>query len=126
MGNKFFSIFVVLILGSSAIIGACEKKPEKELSDAERAVSQAEQEGAAQYLPDEWNRLKSALEEAKSNIQQKKYKKAREQLISIIQDAISLKEKVVEKKKEEEQKKQEGEQAAPEQTTETNEGTTQQ
>ncbi|MCS7213534.1 MAG: DUF4398 domain-containing protein [Candidatus Calescibacterium sp.] len=100
------------------VFSYCEKKPEKELQDAQGAVKELEEMGAPQYIPDEWQALKSKLEDAQAKVDRRQYKEARELLSSIISLAPTLKQKIEEKKKEEEAAKaQEQQQAAPEAAT---------
>lgn len=118
MGTKKLLYYYSLLLAVAGLVFVyCEKKPEKELQDAQGALNELEELGAPQYAPDEWQSLKSKFDDARVRIERRKYKEAREILTSIISAAPAVKQKVEEKKAEEQQKEQQ-EVPSPEAATE--------
>lgn len=113
MRTRIYQALALVVLGLVFIY--CEKKPEKELQDAQNAVKELEELGAPQYIPDEWQALKTKLDDALAKIERRKYREAKEILTSIIADAPTLKQKIEEKKAAE--KPKEEEQQAPEAAT---------
>lgn len=114
--KKLLYYYGLVLAVAGLVLVYCEKKPEKELQDAQGALKELEELGAPQYAPDEWQSLKSKFDDAQVRIERRKYKEAREILASIISAAPAVKQKVEEKKAEEQRKAQE-QQAAPEGAT---------
>jgi len=68
----------LLILGGLCLIGGCQKPPTAELQQAETAFSDAVKAEADQYSEESFVVAKSALDNAKSLLEQKLYEPARE------------------------------------------------
>lgn len=81
------SIALVILFLSIAMVYGCAKPPTKELTDAQNAISAAEQAGAADYAAAELDAAKQALIEAQALIDQKKYKEAQAALPGVAEKA---------------------------------------
>lgn len=115
--KKLLYYYGLALVVSGLVLVYCEKKPEKELQDAQNALKELEEIGAPQYAPDEWQSLKSKFDDAQVKVERRKYKEAREILASVVSAAPAVKQKVEEKKVEEQKKAQEQQQAPQEVTS---------
>jgi hypothetical protein len=88
----FISPLLVLGLIIIPLTGCGEKPPTQEISNAEKAISEAMQKEANIYAPDIFAKAEESLKMAKDLLAQKKYKeakKAAEDTVALSQQAIS-------------------------------------
>lgn len=70
-GSAYFGLLMVGVL-----MAGCAKPPTMEIADAENAVNAADQEGAADFAPNEFSMAQNALADARSKVASKDYKGA--------------------------------------------------
>lgn len=87
----------LVALVTTAMLAACAGAPIQEMSDARQAIRAAERAGAATYAPEALTEAKKLVERARSSMQQREYREARD-------DAERAREKAVEARRMAEQK----------------------
>jgi peptidoglycan-associated lipoprotein len=75
--NKSLILFLFLVL---TVAFGCAKKPDQELSSAEEALRAAQEAGAQELAPEEYEAAEKLIERARELISQGKYDEARELL----------------------------------------------
>jgi uncharacterized protein (UPF0332 family) len=92
MFKKYVSGLIVLML-SIVLLYGCAKPPTKEVENAEKALAEAKQKEADQYVQDVFMKAEDSLKKANDLIAVKKYKeakKAAEDAMSFAQQAIPM------------------------------------
>jgi hypothetical protein len=66
------------LLVATGTVAGCAGAPLQEMSDARQAIRAAERAGAATYAPDALTEAKKLVERARSSMQQREYREARD------------------------------------------------
>ena len=101
---------IVMVLVSLFFIvfaGSCQKRPDKEIAAAEKALEAAKDAGAPEYAPREFKSAEDMMAETYKLVDAKKYKDARESAITTKELADVARMKALERKKEAEKKRAE-------------------
>ncbi len=102
-GLRFFYILFVAML-IAAFTTSCQKRPDKEIAEAEKALEAAKEVGAPKYAPQEFKSAEDMMAETYKLVDSKKYKEAKQAAITTKELAEVAKMKALERKKAAEQK----------------------
>jgi hypothetical protein len=83
MFNKrsFYCFFIAMIVLSFGILTGCAKPPAEEMAKADKAYEEAKQKEAPVYVPGLFAKADESLKKAKSLVEEKKYKEAKQAAI---------------------------------------------
>ncbi len=99
MKRKLLFLLVAVILGVMFASG-CQKRPDKEIAEAEKALEAAKEAGAPQYAPKEFKSAEDMMAETYKLVDAKKYKDAREAAITTKELADVARMKALQRKQE--------------------------
>ena len=104
--RSLFYILIALLIAGVFSTG-CQKRPDKEIAEAEKALEAAKEAGAPQYAPQEFKSAEDMMAETYKLVDSKKYKEAKEAAITTKELAEVARIKALERRKQAQQKEEE-------------------
>ncbi len=93
-------IYIILLLAGVVVFtNSCQKRPDKEIAEAEKALESAKEVGAPKYAPQEFKSAEDMMAETYKLVDSKKYKEAKEAAITTKELAEVARMKALERKK---------------------------
>ena len=92
-----FTIRLLPLLLAALLWGGCSVVPVQEMSDARQAIQAAQDAGAPQRSPSEFERAQQLLERAQKSLELGEYKRARSDALSAKREALRARENAIDK-----------------------------